>query len=198
MSTIPEFKPFPKIPRFSRQIVITEKIDGTNAVIYNGENGEFLTGSRTRWITRDADNYGFAAWAHANKAELQTLGPGYHFGEWWGVGIQRGYGLSERRFSLFNISRWHDERRGFLGYTMPCGDPRMEPKKPVQCPACCHVVPMIAAIDLIDTDVIDSHFQVLKHNGSFASPGFKNPEGIVIFHTASNQLFKKTFDGDKK
>lgn len=43
-----EFTSFPSISRLSREIVITEKIDGTNASIYIGENGEFLTGSRTR------------------------------------------------------------------------------------------------------------------------------------------------------
>ena len=29
-----EFQKFPSIPRFSRDIVITEKIDGTNAAVY--------------------------------------------------------------------------------------------------------------------------------------------------------------------
>lgn len=43
-----EFKPMPKIGRLSRGCTATEKIDGTNASIYIGEDGEFLTGSRTR------------------------------------------------------------------------------------------------------------------------------------------------------
>ena len=41
-----EFSPFPKIARLSREIVITEKLDGTNASIFLGENGEFLTASQ--------------------------------------------------------------------------------------------------------------------------------------------------------
>jgi hypothetical protein len=78
--------------------------------------------SRSRWITPDDDNFGFAAWVEANRDELLTLGPGRHFGEWWGSGIQRGYGLpkGEKRFSLFNVSRWGESR-----------------------PACCHVVPVL-------------------------------------------------------
>src|SRR5690606_13561404 len=103
------FTEFPKIPRLNRNIIVTEKIDGTNASIFIGEDGEFLVGSRTRWITPEKDNFGFAAWAHENRDELMKLGPGHHFGEWWGRGIQRGYGLNERRFSLFNTSRWTPE-----------------------------------------------------------------------------------------
>jgi len=78
-----EFKEFPKIARLSRECVVTEKLDGTNAQIYIGEDGEFLVGSRTRWITPDDDNYGFARWAYERKDELMKLGKGQHFGEWW-------------------------------------------------------------------------------------------------------------------
>jgi hypothetical protein len=95
-----EFREFPKMARLSREIIITEKIDGTNAQIFIGEDGEFLCGSRTRWITPENDNYGFAKWAYERKDDLiRDLGPGRHFGEWWGQGIQRGYGLKEKRFS---------------------------------------------------------------------------------------------------
>jgi len=100
--------------------VITEKIDGTNAAIgvvqtgWDGEAGavsrphyRVYAQSRTRIITPQSDNMGFAAWVQQHAEVLaQTLGEGLHFGEWWGVGIQRGYGLSERRFSLFNTARW--------------------------------------------------------------------------------------------
>ncbi len=61
-----EFEGFGKIARLSRECVITEKIDGTNAQICITEDGQFLTGSRTRWITPEDDNFGFsksANWA---------------------------------------------------------------------------------------------------------------------------------------
>lgn len=35
-----------------------------------------------------------------------------------------------------------------------------------------------------------------KIDGSRAVPGFMNPEGIVVFHEASQTCFKKTIDGD--
>ena len=93
-----EFTEFPKIARLSRECTITEKIDGTNGSIYIGENGEFLIGSRTQWITPERDNHGFARWCMEHKEELFKLGIGHHFGEWWGSGIQRGYGLTEKRW----------------------------------------------------------------------------------------------------
>jgi hypothetical protein len=115
-----EFVPFPKMARLSREIIITEKLDGTNAQVFIGEDGLIRAGSRTRWITPEDDNYGFARWVHNHADELRGLGPGRHFGEWWGQGIQRNYSLTEKRFSLFNVSRWGEER-----------------------PACCHVVPVL-------------------------------------------------------
>ena len=62
-----EFQKFPSIPRLSREIVIAEKIDGTNASIVITEDGQFLTGSRTRFITPENDNAGFSRWAHPSS-----------------------------------------------------------------------------------------------------------------------------------
>lgn len=172
-----EFKEFPKIARLSREVIITEKIDGTNASITITETGDFLTGSRTRWITPQDDNHGFSKWAHDNKEELLKLGPGTHFGEWWGSGIQRGYNLTkgDKRFSLFNTSRWSDE---------------------ILRPKCCSIVPVLWT-GIFDTEQCDRYIQHLKILGSVASPGFMDPEGIVIFHTAGNLGFKKTIKKDE-
>jgi hypothetical protein len=85
-----DFIAFPKIPRFNREWIITEKIDGTNAVVFVSDEGIVKAGSRSRWITPESDNYGFAKWVHENEDELRTgLGPGFHYGEWWGKGIQK-------------------------------------------------------------------------------------------------------------
>jgi RNA ligase len=173
MST--EFKPFPKMARLSRPCIIQEKIDGTNASIFIGEDGEFLVGSRTRWITPENDNFGFARWAYSNKEELMKLGPGHHFGECWGSGIQRGYGLKEKRFSLFNTSRW--------------GDDSVRPK-------CCHVVPVLYS-GIFNTGAANQCLIHLIESGSAASPGFMDPEGIVVFHEAGRVGFKKTIKDDE-
>ena len=167
-----EFRAFNKIPRLNRDCVITEKIDGTNASIFIGESGEFLVGSRNRWITPEEDNYGFARWAYDHREELLQLGPGHHFGEWWGCGIQRRYGLKDKRFSLFNTERWGDSR-----------------------PSCCHVVPVLYSGPFC-TQEVQSLIEILRIHGSVAAPGF-NPEGIIVYHKAANQYFKVTVKDDE-
>ena len=191
----PEFSEFPKMARLSRECIITEKIDGTNAQIYITEDGQFFTGSRTRWITPDNDNFGFSAWAHAHKEELMKLGPGRHFGEWWGSGIQRNYGLTngERRFSLFNVQRWclHNQEPEQI----KTADPRVV-KMQEELPACVGLVPVLYR-GKFQTNLCVSALSDLHYRGSQAAPGFMNPEGIVCFHTAANIGFKKTLEKDE-
>lgn len=170
-----DFKSFPKIPRFMREMIITEKIDGTNAQIFITEAGDVFPGSRNRWLTLDNDNFGFARWVATNHEEIIKLGPGHHYGEWWGVGIQRGYELSERRFSLFNVHKWSDDT--------------LRPK-------CCHVVPVLLRWPIPDYSEIERTFNALKLHGSFAAPGYMKPEGIVVYHSAGNHLYKMTYEHD--
>src|SRR5690242_770744 len=61
------FQAWPKIPRLFRRFIITEKIDGTNAAVVVTEDGEVLAQSRTRFITPDSDNFGFAAWVKEHE-----------------------------------------------------------------------------------------------------------------------------------
>lgn len=194
-----QFTEFPKMARLSREVVITEKIDGTNAgvVIVDVRDPSYFQAdehilahvdnqfavyaqSRTRMITPADDNFGFAKWVKEHAIELALgLGPGVHFGEWWGQGIQRNYGLKEKRFSLFNVSRWGEGGKD-------------EARKP----ACCHVVPVIERGDF-NTVGWNMALERLKSIGSLAAPGFMKPEGIVVFHTAANSCFKKTIDKDE-
>lgn len=167
-----DYPEFPKIARLKRGCFVSEKIDGTNALISISEDGVMRTGSRTRWITPDDDNFGFASWAEQNKADLLTLGHGNHYGEWWGLGIQRNYDQKWKRFSLFNAFRWTDTR-----------------------PDCCGVVPVLYK-GVFDTAAIDSVMRELSENGSVAAPGFMKPEGVIIYHEASRLYYKKTLDKD--
>jgi len=178
MTEYTKFRGFPKIPRLNREVVVTEKIDGTNASIYIGEDGTFLVGSRTRWITPENDNFGFAAWACMRHEELTALlGPGHHFGEWWGRGINRNYGLADRRFSLFNTDRWAPE----------CGVPFGLPEVTA--------VPILASGSIMDEAVAEAEYRLRKH-GSVAAPGFAHPEGLVVYHTAAGAYFKMTLEDD--
>lgn len=179
METV-EFVGFPKMGRLSREMIITEKIDGSNASIRITEDGRMFVGSRTKFITpgKTTDNYGFAGWCERNKEDLMTLGIGLHFGEWWGNGINRGYGLNEKRFSLFNTSRW---------------DPVYGIDKK---PECCHVVPTLYR-GIFNTLDIEDQLEMLRLGGSYAAPQFMSPEGIIIWHTAANIGFKKTIFKDE-
>ena len=168
-----DFQPFPKIPRLFREVVITEKIDGSNAQVFVGEDGTVRAGSRKRWLTPESDNFGFASWVRENEDELRGLGPGRHYGEWWGRGIQRQYGISERRFSLFNTDRWGAWR-----------------------PACCDVVPLLY-VGEFDGGVVVDLLDSLRRLGSSAAPGFMRPEGVVIYHVAGRCGFKATIEGDR-
>ena len=180
------FKEFPKISRWSRDVVITEKLDGTNACIIvrkDAVSNYVNAQSRNRLITPEDDNYGFAKWVEANKDFLaSTLGEGYHYGEWWGQGIQRGYGLKEKKFSLFNVTRWQHIKDGQIGKEIGLD-----------------VVPILWAGPMDTTHLhVDLCMQQLEAQGSVAAKGFMNPEGIVIFHSANGALFKKTFEKDQE
>lgn len=166
-----EFTQFPKIPRLYRDCIITEKIDGTNASIYISEDSQTIqAGSRTRWITPEDDNFGFAAWVAAHREELSQLGPGHHFGEWWGGKIQRGYGMKEKQFSLFHTHGIAHK------------------------PDCVSVVPTLYT-GPFSTEAVEVALQNLRTHGSYAAP-FMNPEGVVVFHLASRHVYKVTLDND--
>ena len=184
-----EFKEFGKIARLSRDCVITEKIDGTNAQIYIYEcprpdvdgsktcgEPHLLVGSRTRWLSLAEDNHGFYKWSMDHREELMQLGQGRHYGEWWGSGIQRGYGLpqGEKRFSLFNTGRWNVDT----------------------VPSCVSVVPVLYAGLFSTTEALNC-LDMLRVFGSRAAPGFKRAEGIIVYHTAGNVYFKKTLEKDE-
>lgn len=217
------FQAWPKIARLHKDILVTEKIDGTNAAVVivdawdllddsgrsfgayhreyiqqwvqhdtvlierevDGKPRWYLLGaqSRKQVITPAKDNFGFARWAYDNAEKLfDALGPGRHFGEWWGSGIQRGYGLpkGEKRFSLFNVAKhasgddpWRLDEAGITTVPILYEGPFSE-------------------------QAIEDAMQRLDDGGSLAAPGFDRPEGVVVYHTAANTAFKWTFDDAAK
>jgi hypothetical protein len=228
----PPFVAFPKIGRWANnKIAITEKIDGTNGVIAIGdrcatpdqENDptilfEFIVrdergfefhkavraGSRERWLTlgKAGDNYGFARWVTDNAAALVRLGEGLHYGEWWGAGIQRKYGLTEgdKRFSLFNVGRWIDTPNGVYDR----GDSSPD-KQPIVVPGL-GVVPTLYYGPMRDASgrcQIEEAMRRLQFSGSQAAPGFKGegkagPEGVMIYFETLKTYSKAPFDAAPK
>jgi hypothetical protein len=199
------FQRFPSLTRFSHDWTITEKIDGINACVIilpkdveddgtvailevRGPNGaiyKLYAQSRNNLIYPDKDNAGFATWVRANaKALVEILGEGRHFGEWCGAGIQRRYGLTTKKFALFNTKRWgalanHPEG-GLLGGALTA-------------------VPVLAEgyMDNPGAMAIDCMSKLLSGGSRFA-PGFLDPEGVVMRHGPSGTVFKKTFDYDEQ
>lgn len=190
---MPEFKRFPKIPRAERvfkSMTITEKLDGTNACVVGYEcdgypssepeclavvDGlELYAQSRKRTLTLDTDNYGFARWVQDHAEELAQLGPGYHFGEWWGNGIQRGYELDEKRFSLFNVSLSSEDL-----------------------PDCVSLVPVLTRCRF--SPMMIAHWLYnIEQKGSYAAPGYMNPEGIMCWVEGIRQYIKAPIDPKPK
>lgn len=190
-----QVREFPKIPRLNRDILITEKIDGCNVAIGITDTGSIYAQSRNSIITSDRDHFGFAGWVETNKEILKFLGPGIHFGEWWGVGINRGYGIHERRFSLFNIMRW---RKTETGKTVIEEIQKYLPNVAL--------VPVLYEgpwftkdeHDSVPEYTPDSSIEWLKRKGSCAAPNYMKPEGIVVYHKASDYLFKVTCERDQE
>jgi hypothetical protein len=192
----PPFEPFPKIPRWSRDIVITEKIDGTNGRIVVLPDGRCIAGSKNRYLSVDSrDGFGFAQWVEQNyKLLAMLLGTGTHLGEWWGEGIQRGYGVRRKKFSLFNVSRWaHPCEYYPLGGKEFWGGAWAEHADAIGL----DVVPVLYVGENTNYSI---HLALsrLQVGGSVAAPGFTNPEGVIIYHTAANSMFKKTIAKDEE
>lgn len=158
-----EFKKYPKTPRFNNlKYLVTEKLDGTNACIMIQE-GTVEAASRNRKITAEDDNYGFAAWVEENHQELLELGNGYHYGEWVGKGINRGYELDERRFYIF-------------------GNYKKE-----KLPTCVYNVPNLGSCDISGVEFMK---QRLIEYGSFINKDFKNVEGLILQDKFSGFRYK--------
>ena len=199
-----EFEPWPSIARMTKDAIYTEKIDGTNAavVIERVQNINYMPGngawpahvdgemyavgaqSRKRFITPEDDNYGFACWVRDNSdALVQVLGEGRHFGEWWGSGVQKGYGMpkgSPKRFSLFNVKRWGEVLDWNKGHEL---------------------IPQLFMVPVLDISTFSTEHarklvEELRAYGSWASPGFMKPEGVVVFHTAAGVSFKTFLEND--
>jgi hypothetical protein len=180
-----EFKSFDKISKYSPlKMTITQKIHGSNAQIVitpiyvegivEPVSYDVQAGSRNRWIYPGDDNFGFAAYVEANKAEIvEKLGPGTHFGEWAGPGINSGEGLTEKTFIIFNHKRF----------------PVLRPLPPQM-----KTIPVLYEGHYSEGIIKQTAFD-LKLKGSHLVSGFMRPEGMVI--EISGQRYKYVFDPEE-
>ncbi|MEU8086364.1 RNA ligase family protein [Micromonospora sp. NPDC049101] len=148
-------------------------------------------GSRNRWLAPGADNHGFSAWVDAHAVELSKLGPGRHYGEWWGKGIQRGYGAPDKAFALFNVARWFD------GSLEDGEEYRKVFPKAGPCPEVVTTVPVLWHGNAnVITHAVQTALTTLTRFGSVLAPGFMQPEGLMVYHVAGGHYYKVLIDGD--
>jgi hypothetical protein len=188
MTELPAFAKWPSIQRLSSETCfVTEKIDGTNGVIYVPEciDQPVLAGSRERWLThadgepptKQEDNFGFGRWVHERSETLRQLGPGYHYGEFHGSGIQRNYDLLDRRWASFEY--WRTD----LDIVDVCVVPVLYEGSP--------------DVAIAGMPVWDFEVQELREEGSVLYPGFPDPEGVVItFKNMNKAKFKRLCQND--
>jgi len=184
---VPEFKAYPKTPRLEQETyIISEKIDGTNGILHITKCPDtglstIIPGSRSKWLLNDGsrswDNHGFGQWVADNKEELSKLPEGIHYGEWYGKGINRNYGLSDRRFMLFNFHRY----------------------------ANLDVLPSVVELETVLeegisptrlAEAVRKHKMDLLTAGSLHVPGFIRTEGLIIRSRLSAKVYKEVWSKD--
>jgi len=185
---VEEFVPYGKLPRIHKsRMVITEKIDGTNACVVIRGGEVVLVQSRKRAITPEADNFGFAAWVRDNSRLLiEALGEGRHYGEWAGPGIQKNpHDIMEKRFFLFNTHQFPRDRMYNI-QTVICPTVSLD------------VVPTIVNHRTFNLSVIQEAMDELMDNGTQVrgAGGGGKAEGVVV--SCFGQKFKCTVDDRHK
>lgn len=198
-----EFQSWPKTPRLFRDIVITEKVDGTNSAIiikeyeHDDEGGTvaqvnvdgklYSVGAQSRnrliFPGKTTDNHGFARFVEENAERLvELLGEGRHYGEWWGKGIQGRYRVQYKGFALFNTEK-HDGLYTWFSDTS-IGDVLVE------------AMPVLYKGPYSEQRIRET-LSELSADGSVVSP-YDDAEGIVVFHTQSRKVYKVTLDNNDK
>lgn len=203
MSTV-SYPSFSSIERLENiYCVISEKIDGTNGLIqidykydWNGQRYDdhlVQFGSRNRYITTTDDNAGFANYFTPHIASICTLAeslinygdndnpkqdwPIYIYGEWFGKGIQRGYGLDEKYFMPFSSF--------YAEHMIKAGIPNI-------------MMPNIMYTGKFSLEVVDNCMNRLTSGGFHTLiTNYDYPEGVVIYFPKYNFRLKQTFEGSK-
>lgn len=147
---------------------IQPKIDGTNAVVWLGEDGKVHAGSRKRDLTLEKDNAGFYASILLDKnirRYLEEHPDHYLYGEWLVPHTIRYYNPDAwNRFYVFDV---FIEGRGYIPYSeyAPVLDD--------------YGISYIPELKVIDSPSMDDLMECLKE-AKFLIPDDKMSEGIVI------------------
>jgi len=224
---VAEFEAFPKIPRLNRDVIVTEKIDGTNAAVIIEE------------LAREDERYGDPLSTEGQAEGVYALAAmGQHGGRRkFLVSAQSRKRLispnteENKGADNFGFAAWVQDNRAELiealgagrhfgewwgagiarayGFTsqrnfslfrpdaLPNGPFRTPPVKGQTEDVCVDTVPVLYE-GPFNQQRIDQEVERLSVFGSQAAPGFPRPEGVIVFHTAARQLFKVTVEDDDK
>lgn len=222
-NTMGQFRKWSSTPRWHKGLRVYEKIDGTNgcvivqrvgltdlgmvpkdAVAVLDDSQEFgywvRAQSRSRIITPGNDNFGFAKWVHDNSWALaHVLDQGYHYGEWFGEGIQKNpLGIEGRRFYLFHAWYWARPENALklsqsgvtgLGHVPVLHDPDTHGE------ATWETIPAIMDDLAWYGTKVEGAVGVVS--GYAHEPDtMARPEGIIVWHKDTQQKYKILLDND--
>ncbi|MGN6325824.1 RNA ligase family protein [Pseudolysinimonas sp.] len=222
----PQFEPWPKIARLNRDIVVTEKIDGTNAAVLivpavevrdavavaTAEPGTLIIHDLERAKKDSAlialiEGHAVFAQSRTRFITATKQGDNMGFAGW----VERNAGAlvrilgAGRHFGEWwgsNIQRSYGRTGGEKTFSL-FNTTRWSESD----------IDMMAAaeglegqLDLVpelysgpfDEGAIQDAIAGLRRHGSVAAPGFERPEGVVIYHVAARTSFKVTLEGDEE
>ncbi|MFK0015800.1 RNA ligase family protein [Streptomyces sp. NPDC091027] len=213
MTNITDFTPWPKIPRFNREFVITEKIDGTNAQVAirklaaHEDSSRFMNAHGYNVVAKEDGLYVLRAgsrkrWIAPNRQKLDGTEAldNFGFAAWvadnasaltnLGEGTHYGewYGRSiQHGYGMTDrkLALFNTTRWGPAGQGLPEGSP---PELTV--------VPELARVrgHLLNETIRDC-MRLLRTVGSAAETGAK-AEGVVIYSVESRTAYKALLEND--
>lgn len=209
-----EFKEFPKIHRWERDIVITEKIDGVNSQVVITHFDEDELGPTQAEIapfealvdSGDATRVDLMAGEKAAIRYLRAtsrsgyIKPGkqsdnHGFAGWVYDNasqlVQLGVGKHAGEWWGYGIGRGYGMDRGERHFSLF----NVSRFNDANIPPCCRVVPVLYRGPLkMQSGELATDFCLrrLQYAGSEAARGYRNFEGFVVYHTTGNVLFKRT------
>ena len=207
-----EFEAWPKTPRLNRDIVITEKIDGTNSaiqIIKLTEENSFEVDEDLRQFTNDTDNAKVTAFYFVDgeqyaviaqsRNRIITPGKGTDnagFAGWVRVNgpslvADLGEGIHYGEWWGQSIQHGYGmDRKVFsLFNTHHWGAANFKTEN-------LRVVPVLYAGPFSQNE-INKVLEDLNKFGSYARAFHPKPEGIIIYHTAAKQVFKVLCENDE-
>lgn len=223
-----QFQEFKKIPRLSRDVLVTEKIDGTNGqIVIMTKEKIILECEHCDYISDDfIEN--FCLYIHPENPHVDEEDKLYIFAgsrnRWLKIGKDsdnHGFAswVKENGVDLVMLGEgrhygeWHgkginrgyglDHKRFALfnaskWVKLNISDSYQSLKLKQQYCPDCCEVVPILYEGMFNTHDIEFTLDKLRTEGSKAVPGYMNPEGICIYHTTAGQYFKKTIENDEK